>query len=490
MVRGCAARVLWKTARSGDNNDAHMSERPPTVSPLVRIFDYLSVGGVLLSLTIFLTGGFREWMPWGRVSMTSWLRPLIIAAVVIAVRHWLLPRPTLITRVVDAARALARAAEVRAVMPVFFGTRLGVLLVGLLAVGLFGYRVEAGPPWRVYENELLNLPARWDTGWYIGIAAEGYRWQPARMAVQQNIAFFPAYPMLMRYISLFLAREVMWTGVLIAWCAFVAALIYMFRFARDRLGDDTATAAIALFACYPFALFFSTAYTEALFVLTMVGACYHFERSELWQAAGWGLLAGLTRPNGCLLSIVLALIAVRPYWPVSNLAGRWRALATRLAVASLPGIGMLIYSTFIYSLTGNAFQWAAQNAAWGRVYRGLDTLFEEQVVLLNQDALYAFAATQAVDALQLAAVLFHLAAVWPVYRRLGLPYAAMILVNIVPPLIMGGLLSMGRVTSVLFPAFLWLAAIVPPHHRAAWCIAFAMVQALCAALFFTWRPLF
>jgi hypothetical protein len=269
----------------------------------------------------------------------------------------------------------------------------------------------------------------------------------------------------------------MWTGVLIAWLAFLAALIYLFRFARDRLGDDTAGAAVAFVACYPFALFFSTAYTEPLFLLTLVGACYHFERSELWQAAGWGLLAGLTRPNGCLLSIVLALIAVRPYWPLSRLE-RWNTLAARLVVAALPGIGMLMYSAFIYALTGNPFQWAAQNAAWGRVYRGLDTLFEEQVVMLNQDAL------------QLAAVLFHLAAVWPVYRRLGLPYAVMILVNLVPPLMMGGLLSMGRVTSVLFPAFLWLATIVPVHHRTAWLIGFAMAQALCAALFFTWRPLF
>jgi hypothetical protein len=467
-----------------------MSQRPSPVSALVRVFDYLSVGAVLLSLTIFFTGGFREWMPWGRVSITSWLRPLIIAAVVIAVRHWLQPRPTLVSRAVDAAVAISRTAEVRAVLPTFLSTRIGVLLVGLLAVGLFGFRAEAGPPWRLYENELLNLPARWDTGWYIGIAAEGYRWQPARMAVQQNIAFFPAYPMLMRYVSLFLAREVMWTGVLIAWAAFLAALIYLFRFARDRLGDDTAGAAIALLACYPFALFFSTAYTEPLFLLTLVGACYHFERSELWKAAGWGLVAGLTRPNGCLLSVVLALIAVRPYWPLASVERHWGALTARLAVASLPGVGMLIYSAFIYALTGHPFQWAAQNAAWGRVYRGLDTLFEEQVVMLNQDALYAFAATQAVDALQLAAVVFHLAAVWPVYRRLGLPYAAMILVNLVPPLMMGGLLSMGRVTSVLFPAFLWLAAILPVHHRTAWIIGFAMVQALCASLFFTWRPLF
>jgi hypothetical protein len=58
------------------------------------------------------------------------------------------------------------------------------------------------------------------------------------------------------------------------------------------------------------------------------------------------------------------------------------------------------------------------------------------------------------------------------------------------PLMMGGLLSMGRVTSVLFPTFLWLGVVVPPRHRLGWLVAFAMAQALAAIVFFTWRPLY
>jgi hypothetical protein len=465
--------------------------RPSPGNPVIRILDFVAVGGALLALTIFLTGGFREWMPWGRVSMTSWLRPLVVSMIVVAVRHFLQPRPTIVSRTLAGMRATYHASGVREALPIFLSTRTFVLLVGLLAVALFGFRGEAGPPWRVYQHELLNLPARWDTGWYIGVATEGYRWQPSRLSVQQNIAFFPAYPMMMRYLALFLGREVMWTGVLIAWAAFFAALVYLYRFTRDRFGDESGRAAIALIACYPFALFYSTAYTEALFLLTLVGACYHFERDELGRAGAWGFVAGLTRPNGCLLSVVLVLIALRPWWTDgARLASNWGALTRRVAVAALPGIGMLTYSAYIYSLTGNPLQWAAQNAAWGRVYRGFDTLFADESPLLNQDALYAFASTQSVDALQLGAVVLVFATLWPVYRRLGVPYAVMLLVNMVPPLLMGGLLSMGRVTSVLFPAFVWLGTSIPPRHRTAWLVAFAMLQALCAAMFFTWRPLF
>jgi hypothetical protein len=49
---------------------------------------------------------------------------------------------------------------------------------------------------------------------------------------------------------------------------------------------------------------------------------------------------------------------------------------------------------------------------------------------------------------------------------------------------------MGRVTSVLFPVFLWLGAAVPPRQRVAWLVGFSMMQAVCAVAFFTWRPLY
>jgi hypothetical protein len=65
----------------------------------------------------------------------------------------------------------------------------------------------------------------------------------------------------------------------------------------------------------------------------------------------------------------------------------------------------------------------------------------------------------------------------------------MILLNVLLPLLMGGVLSMGRVTSVIFPIFLWLGAAIPAHHRSGWLVGFAMLQAVCAVAFFTWRPL-
>jgi hypothetical protein len=292
--------------------------------------------------------------------------------------------------------------------------------------------------------------------------------------------------MLMRYVSL--GVEPVWAGVAISWLSFLGALVYLFRLAKDRFGPDAAGAGIALLACYPFAFFYSTAYTESLFLLQIAGACYHFERHQLARAALWGFAAGLTRPNGCLLSVVLGLMSLPSVLRVRD--GDVRGAITHLAAAAAPGCGMLAYALYVYALTGNPFQWVVQNAAWGRVYRGLETLVLQHIQLLDDRGLYRYVMTRPVDVIHIAAAVFMLASVWPVARRLGIPYAVLVFVNVIAPLMMGGLLSMGRLTSVLFPVFLWLGAAIQPGHRTAWLIAFAMMQALLAGVFFTWRPLY
>lgn len=470
-----------------------MTARSMMAPGVARVLDALILVLLLLAINVYFLGGFRETVPWGRVSVTSWWRPALVAALLLVARHAVWRRPSSFQQYALWARSALEARGVRAVLPIAIGSRVAVLVVGFLAVVLFGYRADVDLPWRFHENEFLNLPARWDAGWYIGIAATGYEWDPARAMRQQNIAFFPLYPMLMKYGSLLLGRNLLWTGVAISWAAFLAALVYLYRFADERFGSDRALAAAALLASYPFALFYGAVYTEALFLLAIVAACYHFERGELLRAALWGLAAGLLRPNGALLSVPLAAMAIAPLWADSPAGhGRLpvRAMAARLAVAAMPGIGMLVFSAYIYALTGNPLQWVAQNAAWGRVYRGIDALLEQPAHIVGEHGLYVYAHTQTLELLQLAAVAFVAAAAWPVARRLGMAYALLIVVTIVPPLLMGGFLSMGRVTSVLFPVFVWLGAAVPASHRAAWICVFAMLQAVNAALFFTWRPLF
>lgn len=149
---------------------------------------------------------------------------------------------------------------------------------------------------------------------------------------------------------------------------------------------------------------------------------------------------------------------------------------------------MLIFSTYIFFLTGNPLQWVEAHAPFGRVYRNLDPIVE-RIEYIQVNGLYNYASALTLDMLNAVPTLFALGSVWPVYRRFGAPYAAMILVNVLPAVMMGGVLSIGRITSTIFPIFLWLGAAIPQHHRSHWLMIFAMLQALCAITFFTWRPL-
>ena len=453
-----------------------------------------------------MSGGFRVRAAGLRFALTSPYRLLLWVIILGVLRHLAAPQAPIYRDLPARLAAAWRTPAVQTAAGAVLGTRLAILLVGYLATVTLGYR-EGGAPWRLFTNEFLNLQVRWDTGWYLGIANEGYKYVPDRPLDQQNIVFFPAFPLAMRVMSRLLGGSssgYMLGGTLVAIVAFFCALIYLYRFACDTLGDDNrASYAVWLTASFPFALFYGAIYSESLYLLGAIGAFYHFRRREFWRAGAWGLLVGLTRPNGCFLSVPLAILALAawiPEWLAGGSApakrsaiepaARLSGLAPALAAAAMPGAGMLLYSAFIWWLTGNPLQWAAGHLAWGRQYRGLSVLVTERYEYLSQGGLYAYTSQIPADLLNGLGALFVLMAVWPVARRLGLAYAVFIVINLLPPLAAGGFLSAGRFSAVLFPAFVWFASAVPERHRPAWLASFMAVQAFNATLFYTWRPLY
>ena len=483
-----------------------MSSRSPTESldrppRWARAIDLLCLGLLGLALIVAAYGGFRERIGGVRLAITSPYRLLIGAAILAAVRHVLSPRFPIYRDIPARMRNGWKSPSARVAFLALVGTRPAILFVGYLAVVMIGYN-HGRPPLRVSTNEVANLQMRWDTAWYFGIATEGYRVLSHNPNDQQNFVFFPAYPTLMRIGGrLFgnVATSYVLAGTVVSFVAFFWALTYLFRLARDLIGDDdVAKYAVWLIAAYPVAWFFSAAYTESLFLLGATGAFYHFRRGELVKAGLFGLVVGLTRPNGCFVSIPLGLLAISPWLPAWLVGGRREPVppfsiarvAAPLAAAAMPGVGVLLYSAYIWSLTGNPLAWAAGHAAWGRQYRGLSVLVTDRYQWLVNEGVYAYSSQVPGDLVNLLGALFVIAAAWPVARRLGLAYAVFILINILPPLAAGGMLSAGRFSSVLLPAFIWFATVVPERHRGVWVASFMAVQAFGATLFYTWHELY
>ena len=437
-----------------------------------------------VSAIVAVSGGFRAHVGGVRIAATSPLPLLAWCIAIAAARHLAVPQQPLYREFPHRIAAWSRVPAIRAAASAVLGTRPVMLFVGYLAVFMFGF-ANGRPPLRHFSNELLNLPVRWDAGWYLQIVTDGYSYAPGDPAVQQNIVFFPAYPVLMRVVGRLLGGEMtgyVAAGMIVSIASFFGALVYLYAFARDRYGDDVASGTIWLLAAYPFAIFFGALYTESLFLLGTVGALYHFSRQQFGRAACWGLLVGLTRLNGALLVLPLALLAIPSSTPRMKLEA--------LGAAAAPGIGLVIYTLFIWRLTGNPIAFATSQMAWGRTYGGLGTLVARQYSILANAGLSGYVGTPGYDVLNAIGAAFAIATVWPVTRRLGLPYGVFMVINILPALANGGLLSAGRFSSVLFPAFIWLATAVPSNHRASLIATFAALQAFGAALFYTWRPLF
>lgn len=478
-----------------------------------RTADLLAAWLLLLAIGLAIGGPIRLSLGPLRISIGSMGRVLAAAGLVLLVRHWRHRRPSAVERWRRALVGPWTQPAFRTIAASFWAIRLAVLLTGYLAVAAFGMPGDGRPPFRLSENEFLNLPARWDAGWYLGIAASGYSYRPVEPEIQQNIAFLPAFPVAMRVAGAFLGVEherlrrrldgpdrmrLMWAGTLVSLLSAWAASWYLYRLGRQWLDHDRALSAVLLLQAYPFALFYGAAYTEGLFLLACAGALLCYRRASYGPAAAWGLLAGLSRPNGFVVSVPLGL------WLLGDVGRAWRSprgdrrvprgsaahRARQAAAAAAPALGTALYSALVLLMTGDPWRWAALHAAWGREYRSLAHLFGGYYERLTAEGVYRYTASAPIDALNLSAAIFALGVLVPVWRRFGPALALFVAATVLPPMTMGGVLSMGRITAVLFPAFYWLAGAAPAAVRPGVLAAFAILQGLAAALFFTWRPLF
>ncbi|HVJ26833.1 MAG TPA: mannosyltransferase family protein [Vicinamibacterales bacterium] len=483
---------------------------PPSPLPLwARLTDVLVIVIAAAALSVALFGGFRVVLFGAQITAHEPFRPLVVAVVLFAVRHLVHRSPSLGARMRAALRSFVAAESVRAIAPAFVWSRIAVLLVATLSISTFGY--SNAVPFRVSKSEMANLPARWDAGWYLGIARTGYEYD-RRARRQQNVVFFPAYPLLMRTAGIFFGGHVddraavetrlvnlLWSGVAVNLAALAAALGYLYRMVRAYADRDIAVTAVTLALAYPTAFVYNVPYTEGLFLLGSVATFYHFGRQQFVSAALWGTVVGLSRPNGFILAAPLVMIALARSGPFPGLAPWVDRLNTRsdlpkhlwrdLAVALTPFLGLMMYGGYLYWTWGDPFVWARVQGAWGRSYEGFAPALQS-MNSVAEHGVSGYATRSGYEVLNVLPFMLAVGAAIPIAWRLGLAYSTLILLTLMPPLMAGGWLSMARMTITLFPIYIFLALAIPEKHRAGVLVLFALLQGLGASLFFTWRPFY
>jgi hypothetical protein len=200
--------------------------------------------------------------------------------------------------------------------------------------------------------------ARWDSGYYEGIARHGYelhRCRPgeglnARAQWCGNTAWFPGYPLLIAAVSA-LGIPLDLGAVAISWLAGAATLILLWRWFLPRRVAPLACAAFAPGLVYLYAVF-------PLSLLTLAGVVFLRYLDRAPRIAGLaGAAAALVYPLGVA---VVPIVAVERCWQQRARAGGIRRVLVLAGPAVAAGAGIVVAQrlqtgrwTAYYDVTNN-----------------------------------------------------------------------------------------------------------------------------------------
>jgi hypothetical protein len=368
-------------------------------------------------------------------------------------------------------------------------TRAATFFVGFIANLLFGAPSRVRPFTMPFRNEkFAEIFAAWDSGWYFDIASHGYYFNPHG---QSSIAFFPLYPMLMRAVAWPLGgtEKMVWlAGILVSCTAFALALLALHRLAERVLGDrEAARRAVLYLAVFPFSLFFTRVYAESVFLLTTVLAVSRAHDGRWWRAGLWGALATVARPNGMLIGLPLACMA---------LGGRpaARELARRFAPLLLIPLALAGYCAYVYTLSGDPLAWLSAQKHWG--YSLGHPPWEQLLKMIGRftkHGLYDYFFLSAMTPYRLfhgLVALIFLGLTPAIFKRLGVAMGSYVLASLIVPLSGSALEGVGRYSAVLFPAFMLMATVKSRRWHEAILIVSALFLALFVCLFVVGRPIY
>jgi hypothetical protein len=253
-------------------------------------------------------------------------------------------------------------------------TRVVLTLVGWLALAMLT-KINAPGAWEIGRSgeittiesrpsaahrPLLNVWSRWDAGWYHAIARNGYSFKPGQTS---NTAFFPAYPALIRLVRPVIGsdRPERWmlAGLVVSNVALAVALTYLWLLTRLEFDEATARRAVLYLLVFPTTLFFSAVYSESVLLAFAIGSFYHARRRQWWLAGVLGAVAALSRPQGFLIAVALAVeYALQCEW-------NWRKIrADVLAIALVP-LALGGFVAYLHYMQGAADAMVQSQNAWG-----------------------------------------------------------------------------------------------------------------------------
>ncbi|MBD3363272.1 hypothetical protein GF362_06135 [Candidatus Dojkabacteria bacterium] len=237
----------------------------------------------------------------------------------------------------------------------FISTRLVLTLVGVI-----GRIVIKSPDALRYSRFIFfDIWGCKDSGWYVNIALQGYSMQKNFLG-QTNLAFFPLYPYLMKFVGFLIGNRPFIAGIIISNIFLLVSLIYLYKLIKLDYEKQIAMKTARYLLLLPVAFIFSGVFTESIFLALTVMSLYYAKKDK-WLISGiCGFFSSLTKVTGFLLLVPILIILLKKIkYNFSKL--EFKHLYTLLIPA-----GFGLYYIFLYINSGNFFEYFAIQEAWGR----------------------------------------------------------------------------------------------------------------------------
>jgi Gpi18-like mannosyltransferase len=340
--------------------------------------------------------------------------------------------------------------------------RIVLVLIPILGNDIEGTR-ECCPevlpqPVTSWSQAAFGTWHRWDALWYSSIAAHGYQYAGEREAA--NVAFFPLFPMVNGAIMRVTGLPVEVSGALVSTLVTFFACLVLYKLTIGETDDPgVARRSVLYLIAFPAAYYLAIGYSEALYLLCVLGAFYLARRGQWWWSGAVAFLAGLARLHGALLIVPLGYEWLRQSF-AHGAADSRPPRASALAVFGAP-LGVLAFNLYLNAQFG-------QPAGYFSPYFQIQTMFFKGI---RAEAFPTFPGTTLANylfgflngvpstesAVVMAATIFLLIMTVEVWARLPRVYGVYMLTVLLFQLVGGDLISMPRFVVPLFPAFIALA---------------------------------
>ena len=219
-----------------------------------------------------------------------------------------------------------------------------------------------------YSDQLprFNLPtwisalANFDGLHYISIARDGY--------AQYEQAFFPFYPLLIKFLSPLFSNNQLLTGLIISNVSFFLGLIVFYKYLRLILSDSirfNPILSIIFLIAFPTSFFFGAVYTEGLFFLLLVSTLYFLKKEKYLFVVIFAFLASLTRLVGVFLIIPIAFHFIGLSFPRRRESKRSWIPASEGMTLMATLLGLVSYCLYLWQTTGDPFFFFSAQPAFG-----------------------------------------------------------------------------------------------------------------------------